>query len=214
MEAIDEALPHTDGLACFNRMYLEVTKQVNDHIENAFFDDPTFLAHMDVVFANLYFDAVDALSADPPKLPDAWQPLLERRALAGIEPIQFALAGMNAHINHDLPVALVTTCGNLNTAPDQGSHHDDYQKVDQLLGAAEQSVREAFESGLALDVDMHLHAVVNLLGNWSISAARDVAWTTASALWDVHEHPLAQKVIMKSLGRTVAMASRCLLIAA
>jgi hypothetical protein len=26
----------------------------------------------------------------------------------GIEPIQFALADMNAHINHDLPLAMVT----------------------------------------------------------------------------------------------------------
>jgi Family of unknown function (DUF5995) len=34
----------------------------------------------------------------------------ERRAAAGIEPAQFALAGMNAHINHDLPLAMVSTC--------------------------------------------------------------------------------------------------------
>jgi hypothetical protein len=29
---------------------------------------------------------------------------------AGIEPIQFALAGMNVHINHNLPLAVVVTC--------------------------------------------------------------------------------------------------------
>ncbi len=213
MQAIDEALPTADGLACFNRMYLEVTQGVNDHIQKGFFDDPTFLAHMDVVFANLYFDAVDAASTDPGKLPDAWQPLLERRLTPGIEPIQFALAGMNAHINHDLPVALITTCQELNTAPDIGNHHDDYQKVDQLLDAAEQSVRESFEAGIALKMDQHLHAVVNVLANWSINAARDVAWSTARALWDFHDHPLANSLMMNSLGRTVAMASRCLLIA-
>ena len=29
MEAIAAALPAADGLACFNRMYLDVTRQVN-----------------------------------------------------------------------------------------------------------------------------------------------------------------------------------------
>jgi hypothetical protein len=38
----------------------------------------------------------------------------------GIEPVQFALAGMNAHINHDLPLAMVSTCTALGTAPDVG----------------------------------------------------------------------------------------------
>ena len=31
----------------------------------------------------------------------------------GTAPIQFALAGMNAHINRDLPLALVETCDEL-----------------------------------------------------------------------------------------------------
>ena len=35
----------------------------------------------------------------------AWAPLVERRATRGVLPIQFALAGMNAHINHDLALA-------------------------------------------------------------------------------------------------------------
>jgi hypothetical protein len=53
---------------------------------------------------------------------------------------------MNAHINHDLPVAVVSTCAQLATSPAAGTHLADYQKVDQLLDAAEQSVRQSFES--------------------------------------------------------------------
>ena len=60
----------------------------------------------------------------------------------GIEPVQFALAGMNAHINHDLPVAMVSTCAALGTSPED-PHLADYQKVDQLLDAAEQSIRQS-----------------------------------------------------------------------
>jgi hypothetical protein len=212
MKAIDAALPATDGVACFNRMYLEVTVGVNQRIGQGFFGDPAFVSHLDVVFANLYFSAVDALSGPPSALPVAWQPLLVARNSPGIEPIQFALAGMNAHINHDLPLAVVTACTDLSTAPSDGSHHDDYQKVDTLLDASEQSVRESFEPPEVVVVDQHVAAVANVVANWSINAARDVAWDTAVALWDVRDFAIATQLLSGAMARTVAMASRGLLV--
>lgn len=213
MEAIDAALPAADGVACFNRMYLQVTQAVDRNLHEETFADPAFVSRLDVVFANLYFDAVDALSGPPSAGPVAWQPLLAARRTPGIEPIQFALAGMNAHINHDLPVAVVQTCTDLGTAPDEGSHHGDYQKVDALLDAADQSIRESFESPDVRQVDRHVAAVANLVDNWSINAARDVAWDTALALWEVRNHPRATALMASSLARTVAMVSRSLLVA-
>ncbi|MGB6570836.1 MAG: DUF5995 family protein, partial [Trebonia sp.] len=121
MEAIDAALPAADGVACFNRMYLAVIQEVNSRISAGFFADPVFMAQLDVTFANLYFTAAGALG-DLAAVPLAWLPLAERRDMAGIEPIQFALAGMNAHINHDLPLALVRTCAALATSPDADPH--------------------------------------------------------------------------------------------
>jgi hypothetical protein len=213
MEAIDAALPATDGLACFNRMYLDVTQQVDQRLAQGLFDDPAFMGHLDVVFANLYFAAVDAVAATPTKVPAAWQPLVERRSAPGVEPIQFALAGMNAHINHDLPIAVVTTCTDLACGPEDGAHHADYQKVDALLDASEQSIRQSFESGTVLAVDHHAQAVESLIANWSINAARDVAWDTALALWEVRDHAVVQDLLMNALARTIGMASRGLLLA-
>ena len=43
MEAIAAALPAADGLACFNRMYLDVTRQVNSQLSQGFFADPAFM---------------------------------------------------------------------------------------------------------------------------------------------------------------------------
>jgi hypothetical protein len=212
MQAIEAALPTGDGVACFNRMYLEVTQGVSQQVQQGSFGDPAFVSRLDVVFANIYFSAVDALSGPPSALPVAWQPLLVDRGTPGIEPIQFALAGMNAHINHDLPLAVVTTCTELATAPDDGCHHDDYQKVDALLDASEQSVRESFEPPGVVSVDEHVAAVANIIDNWSINAARDVAWDTAVALWDVRDHQLATQLLTGALARTVAMASRGLLV--
>ncbi len=211
MEAITAVLPASDGLACFNRMYGEVTSQVAAQVSLNLFADPIFLSRLDVVFANLYLDAVNALTTSPHHLPAAWAPLLNERGNIRIEPIQFALAGMNAHINHDLPLAIVNTCAAYASAPDDGSHHDDYRKVDRLLAAAEQSVRQSFESGVLLEADRHIEAVANVVANWSITTAREVAWDTSLALWAIRDIGFARDVLLGSVARNVAMTSRLLL---
>jgi hypothetical protein len=212
MEAIEAALPAADGLACFNRMYLDVTRQLNSQLSQGFFADPAFMTYLDVAFANLYFAAAGA-AGTPPAVPLAWRPLAELRAAAGIEPIQFALAGMNAHISHDLPVAVVSTCTALATAPDAGPHFADYQKVDQLLDAAEQSIRQSFETAAELAVDRHLSAVENLIANWTINSARDLAWNNCLLLWAVRDDAFARGVLLDTLAASTALASRMLLVA-
>ena len=211
MKHIEAALPAGDGIACFNRMYLEVTQRIDDQISQGLFADPAFMSSFDTSFANIYFAAVDMLANEPTDVPAAWQPLFDARSRVDIYPIQFALAGMNAHINHDLPIALVNTCTRMDTAPDDGTHHTDYQKVDVLLDAAEQSIRQSFESSVVLDVDRHAQSVLDLIGNWSINSARDVAWDTALALWRCRNVTTVEDLLMNSVARTVAMASRCLL---
>jgi Family of unknown function (DUF5995) len=212
MEAIDAALPATDGIACFNRMYLDVTREVDSRISAGFFADPAFMAQLDVTFANLYFAAAGALG-DLAAVPPAWLPLAQRRDMAGIEPIQFALAGMNAHINHDLPLAVTSTCLALAAAPDAGSHFADYQKVDELLDAAEQSVRESFETAAELAADRHLAAVADLICDWSINDARDLAWTNSLLLWAVRDDRVARGLLLDALAASTALASRMLLVA-
>jgi Family of unknown function (DUF5995) len=214
MQAIEKALPSGDGIACFNRMYLDITSDVNTKIGQGFFADAEFMTQLDVVFANIYFAAVDAIAASPASIPTAWYPLISARTDADIFAIQFALAGMNAHINHDLPIALVQTCAQLDTSPDDGSHHADYQKVDALLDAAEQSVRQSFESSVVRSGDRHAQAVLDLVGSWSINSARDVAWDTALALWRCRDIATVEDLLMGGLAHTVAMASRCLLLRA
>ena len=102
-----QSLPESDGVACFTRLYLSVTEGVEQQLGGFAFQDPRFLARLDVVFAGLFFSALDASRSDPSAMPRAWAPLVEARAARGIAPLQFALAGMSAHINRDLPVALV-----------------------------------------------------------------------------------------------------------
>jgi len=211
MEAIEAALPATDGLACFNRVYLDVTRQVNDQLGQGAFADAAFVTQLDVAFANLFFAAADS-AADPAAAPPAWRPLVEQRATAGIEPVQFALAGMNAHINHDLPLAIVSASTTLATSPGADPHPADYQKVGQLLDAAQQSIRQSFESAAEQAVDRHLSAVADLIGNWSIDKARDVAWNNSLLLWVMRDDPFARGLFLDTLTASTGLASRMLLV--
>src|SRR5690242_19142307 len=127
MRAIEASAPPTDGVCCFARLYREVTEGVAARLATQTFADPRFLAGLDVHFADLFFAAFDG---GPAKMPRAWAPLFEARGRKGIEPLQFALAGMNAHINRDLPVALVATWTDLDRAPAQLA---DYTHVTRRL---------------------------------------------------------------------------------
>ena len=213
MEQIDRALPPRDGLASFNRMYLGVIRQVQARIEQNIFRNPEFMGTLEVVFANIYFDAVNAMVTTPNAIPTAWRPLFTARNRTDIYSIQFALAGMNAHINHDLPIALVRACTQQSTAPEAGTNHRDYQQVDALLDAAEMSVRHSFESREVLKADRTVQTVLDLVDNWSIKAARDMAWSTSLALWRCRGDTTVEDLLMNSLASTVSLSSNCLLTA-
>jgi hypothetical protein len=60
--------------------------------------------------------------------------LFLRRGQTEISRIQFALAGMNAHINHDLPLAIVANCKARNSVPRHGTpQYDDYTALNATL---------------------------------------------------------------------------------
>lgn len=207
---IDASLPRTDGVACFNRMYLLVTILVRDHLVDGFFADPAAMSALDVTFADLYLAAVDAAEAGQP-VPKAWRPLFARRSDPGVLPIQFAVAGMNAHINHDLPVAVVTTCAQRGTAPGAGTFHADYLRVNTLLAQVDEQVRQSFESDLVRRADREVAPVLDHLSSWSIDSARDAAWVNADVLWRLRDVAFARDAFEDTLAGTVGMATATLL---
>jgi hypothetical protein len=212
MKAIDAALPRKDGVAIFDRLYLQVTLAVDSASAGTEFENKAFVDQLDVVFAGLYFaaEATIALGGD---CPVAWRPLVETRSQAR-EPIQFALAGMAAHINHDLPIAVVTTCEELGLAPDDDSAiHRDYQRVDGLLATVETQIAGWFDTGLIADIeDVTPEKTDAAIAMWSLAGARDVAWDHAQLLWALRNSGLIRDAYLAALARTTEFAARAILV--
>jgi hypothetical protein len=213
MSAIDAALPSSDGLKWFNRLYLSVTIEVRKAVGDAgAFHDPEFLSRLDVVFANLYFDAAAAGSRAPAAAPPAWRPLFEARRQAGRLALQFALAGMNAHINRDLPQALVTTFHALGGAPDDdGPRHEDFERVNGILEDVEAKVKPELATGLIGAIDAAAGPADDVAAMWSVRAARDAAWTHAEVLWALGDAPRLRDAFFARLDRLTGFAGRGLL---
>lgn len=209
LRRIDDELPRDDGAAVFNRMYLTVTESVAAGLKgDTVFVDPVFMEHLDVTFASLWLEAYDAGGQDVPR---AWAALFERRHDRAVLPIQFALAGMNSHIGHDLAVAVIRTCRHLDTSPERAGVRDDYEAVNHLLAASETRIRRSFLTKAGQAVDTRLDPVVHIVNSWKIDKARDVAWVNVEAMWALRQVGSLATRYRAALARTVGMASRCLL---
>jgi hypothetical protein len=213
MTAIDETLPDSDGVKWFNRLYLRVTTSVRTTIAASAFRDPTFLARLDVVFASLYFSALAAGDAHPDAAPPAWRPLLACRRAPGIARIQFALAGMSAHINRDLPDGIVQSFVALGGDPISGQvREQDFDSVNDILERVEAQVKGEFAVGLIGDLDRLNGPVDDAIAMWNVRAARSAAWTNAQVLWGLRPTPLLRDRFFLKLDRLIGMTARGLLL--
>ncbi|HZD47269.1 MAG TPA: DUF5995 family protein [Silvibacterium sp.] len=181
MQSIDELLPGTDGLKWFNQLYMTVTRTVDEQPQTAW-QDPEWLTRLDVVFAGYYFRAI-ASFLDGSTTPSAWNALLEARYRTGVDRIQFALAGMNAHINHDLALVLLDTDAQLNLVPGLNSpEHSDYETVNGLLRQVMPSALQVLATGILGELAEDTGKIGRVLAFWDIVQARELAWAFADQL--------------------------------
>lgn len=215
LTAIDRALPSSDGVKWFNKLYLEVTQQVAEAAPKMHQAAPGFLEALDVAFGNLYFEAFDAAggAAPPAGYPfHAWKPLFEARFETGIAPVQFALAGMNAHINHDLAIGICGTCAARGTEPRDGSpEHQDYESVNALIAKVEKQMKAWMMTGLLKELDLAFNPVDDVVAVWDVEKARDAAWVGAKVIWSLRALPPLRKDYEATNDRAVGFAGRALL---
>lgn len=182
LQAMDNALPNIDGLKWFVKLYSMVTTGVKNNPAVTAFLDPAWMTRLDVVFANFYFSALAAFLKGSP-VPSSWQALFEARNRTGIDRIQFALAGMNAHINHDLALALLQTDQERQINPNtQSPQHKDFESVNGIIQTVLPAALEVLASDKLGELAQDTGKIGKLLAIWSVSAARDSAWDFADHL--------------------------------
>jgi len=213
LTALDRRLPVTDGVAWFTKLYLKMTEAVQAAHVAGEFAAPTAVDRLSVVFAALFLDVEEADRMRHGSVPKAWAPLFEARAEERIAPIQFALAGANAHINHDLSIALVTTWQELGLGPRRGTPFRwDFEAVNAIVARVEKDVKHWFETGFEAHLRYVFKGVDDEIANWSVEAARETAWTNAELLWNMRGSPEVTDLFLSALDRIVGFAGRGLLV--
>ena len=213
MGALEQALPRDDGVVSFLRLYRAVTEAVEEAVRpGGEYADTRFCRWLDVVFANFFFRALRDGTERRTSVPKAWEPLLEARSRPGVLPLQFALAGMNAHINRDLPFALVETWAALDLEPRRGSdQHADFTRLNGLLEQTEARVKTELVTGSLGHVERSLGRVDDIVAIWKVGRARDAAWVNGETLWALRGVPHLRAEFALTLDRMVGFAGRGLL---
>jgi hypothetical protein len=174
--------PLPDGVACFNGLYLKVTEGVLAELPRLPRDVREFVLRLDVVFAEFYFQAFEAAAAGR-WVSKAWSPLFERKDARGVLPLQFALAGMNAHINNDLALALVQTWRELGIRPRRDSpEHRAFTAVDEVLGRVQAEARAPLADDFLAGLDAALGRADDWFALWKVGKARQEGWNRGMKL--------------------------------
>lgn len=214
MVAIDAELALDDGLRYFNLLYLEVTREAVRWVGGGQLEDPRFLEHLAVLFSNAYFRAVEDFEQVAANgASQAWAPLFAARFDRRVAPIQFALAGMNAHINYDLPIGVRETCRAFGLTPeDDTPHHQDYLRLNAILADVQERVKPWLATGLLGVIDRAFGRLDDVVAAFSVARARDAAWVHSKVLWSMREDPQLSSSYRLALDGVVGLAGHGLVV--
>lgn len=208
--ALMDVIPPTDGIRRFCQVHEVMSEAVTARLDQGGFLDPDGLERMDIHLVGRFFTAVAQWERDPERINRAWAPVFERRANTKIHPIQFALAGIHAHIASDLVFAVLRTHEERGLEPELDTElHKDFCEINNVEGP----LRDVVEAKLAgpewQEWDKRLGPIDDWLEQWSFSRARDKAWLDAMVIGR-SPRPLAS-LHLGALDRTTGFANRIFL---
>ena len=184
MAALLESLQATgDQRRYFHATYQRTTIAVAGEIRRGGFTDAEWVERWDIAFADLYLDALQAaLAGRRPARP--WEAAFG--APAGLHPLRHVLLGMNAHINFDLPQALlaVITDEQFDDAALLARRKSDHRAIDTVLAsrvAAEDDELTSI-SGPGSLADRLLRPLNRLATRRFLREAREKVWANAIVL--------------------------------
>ena len=125
--------PAHEGRRFFLATYRRTTLAVGDAIGNGVFEDGAWVDEWDVAFAELYLAALDADVTGTGPVSRPWR--LAFDAPPDLAPLRQVLLGINAHINYDLPQALlaVITDADFDNPAVLDRRRRDHERIDGIL---------------------------------------------------------------------------------
>jgi len=199
-----------DRRGVFVSAYLLITMTLHDWIQWQRFLENDLVACYIVAFANKYRQALENYEADArAAVPQAWLQSFEASIAGESSIIQDLLLGINAHINHDLPHAVLES--GLNVRCDRS--YRDHVAINEALKVATPLVRQRIAA-----LHRRRFVVVNWLSGWAIDHAvancfariRKNSWQRALAL-DAATDPQQRVLLEHRIDQDAAANGRAIL---
>lgn len=188
MESIEvDLVAAGDPRRYFHSTYLRTTKAVRDEFARGGFADRDWVERWDIAFAGLYLDAFEGF-ASTGRAAAPWQVAFTRAADESLPPLRHVLLGMNAHINYDLPQALlaVITPNEFADAALLDRRGRDHRHIDSVLAsrvaAEDGELRKVERPGQRSALDRLLTPLNRLGTRRFLREAREKVWHNAHAL--------------------------------
>jgi hypothetical protein len=209
LERVRHELPVTDGIKWFAWLYSDVTTAIAEIYDGGGFEDPEFIGRMVVDFGNAFFAAVETGTPSS----HAWQAVWDRRHDDRVAPVQFAIAGLNAHVGYELPNGLAGQWRDAGLTPARSTPaHRDYELIDATIAKVEPVAKHYLLTGAVKELDKVFAGADDIVATWSVMAAREAAWAHAGAIWRLWDERELLDPYLAALDRSVGLVSRLLLV--
>lgn len=177
-----DALPSSSARRPFLSTYLRTTQAVGSAVDNGTFIDPDWVQRWDVAFAELYLNAHDAFVAgDSSAQPRPWR--LAFTAPDDLPALRHILLGINAHVNYDLPQAMLSVISSADFAEPAiiERRRRDHESIDAVLGSRVKA-EDALLGDTRTILDRLLMPLNRLGSKRFLREARQKVWHNVEAL--------------------------------
>lgn len=174
---LDRMPPERAAQRLFLETYRRTTLAVGKAVDDGRFEEPEWVERWDVAFADLYLAALDLDAAGHRGVPRPWR--LAFDAPASLPPLRHVLFGINAHINYDLPQALLAVISDDDFAHPAvlARHARDHERIDGVLsGRVAAEDHELGASSTRTVVDRLLQPLNRLSSKRFLREARQKVW--------------------------------------
>jgi uncharacterized protein DUF5995 len=171
-------------VADFNSLYTTITVNLGKRHKAGEFSRPAFTNRLIVEFSRLYLRALRQWSVGSPLTPQSWAVLFRRVSDTELGSLPCAAAGVNAHINYDLPFALKATWEYLGHCGEGSPQHRDYLLVNEVFRQYIPTLRSRYLDGWQKFIDRINLRIDDWYQNFFVVVTRNRAWERGQRLWD------------------------------